>query len=61
MLTDFYTRIVLTVIAACLVVIALRPGPRSDLVSTALAAGDVLKVEVVNTRFRAIPVEVVGR
>ena len=61
MSTDLYTRIVLTVIAACLVVIALQSGPRGDLVSTALAAGDVLKVEIVNTRFRAVPVEVVGR
>ena len=59
--TDTYTRLVLTVIAACLVVIALRLEPRGALVPAAVAASDILKVEVVNTRFRAVPVEVVSR
>jgi hypothetical protein len=59
--TDTYTKLVLTVIATCLIIIAFRLEPRSALVPAAVAASDVLKVEIVNTRFRAVPVEVVGR
>lgn len=61
MKADLYTKVVLTVIAACLMAIALRG---SNIVPPAHAAGDVIDVRVVNTApgeySIPLPVKIVG-
>lgn len=58
---DLYTKVVLTVIAACLVVIAVRG---SNIVPPAHAAGEAVDVRIVNTApgqySIPLPVKIVG-
>ena len=60
MKSDIYTKAVLTVIAACLLVLAARPMSDRGIISTAYAAagGEPLDVRIVaiGTNFSGIPV-----